>query len=334
MFMKAMRMRRRLLFASIVVVVAACGSRTGLMLPFDFDAGGGGADGAVHPGQDAGEEDALPPIDVRVPEDVVVPSDCPDASSTFIYLISEANQLYSFYPPAAELTLIGTIACPITIPGETPFSMAVDRAGVAYSVFSATGPPPAGTEIGGELFRVSTATAACEPTGFRIGQQGFARTFGMGFSQTDNDAGETLYVASNGTPSQLATIDVTGGYALTPIGPLTPNVSSAELTGTGGGGLFGFWNPLDAQNHQTPSSAIVQIDKTSGQVTNSSTLTDLMQGTGWAFAFWGGDFYLFTAPNNTTLVTRFRPSDGSLVQVAHINDLIVGAGVSTCAPQQ
>jgi hypothetical protein len=35
-----------------------------------------------------------------------------------------------------------------------------------------------------------------------------------------------------------------------------------------------------------------------------------------------------------SLVTRFRPADGSIVQVATSLDAITGAGVSTCAPQQ
>jgi hypothetical protein len=55
---------------------------------------------------------------------------------------------------------------------------------------------------------------------------------------------------------------------------------------------------------------------------------------GWAFAFWGGDFYTFTAPGDTsTVVQRFRPSDGTVVQVASLSLVVVGAGVSTCAPQ-
>ncbi|MGH7281076.1 MAG: hypothetical protein ACRELY_06100, partial [Polyangiaceae bacterium] len=54
---------------------------------------------------------------------------------------------------------------------------------------------------------------------------------------------------------------------------------------------------------------------------------------GWAFGFWGGDFYTFTGGGPST-VTRFRPSDKSIVQVATYPSEIVGAGVSTCAPQQ
>ena len=80
----------------------------------------------------------------------------------------------------------------------------------------------------------------------------------------------------------------------------------------------------------------MQIDKATAKVTNSSTLNGVDQGRGWAFAFWGGNFYTFTAPLQlgSTVVTRFDPNGGSIVQVAQTSDAIVGAGVSTCAPQQ
>ena len=66
----------------------------------------------------------------------------------------------------------------------------------------------------------------------------------------------------------------------------------------------------------------------------------MQQGRGWAFAFWGGDFYLFTCPFSgptqsctSSRVTRFRPGDKSITQVGSYRGIIVGAGVSTCAPQ-
>jgi hypothetical protein len=320
-----MRTRRRLLFASVVVFVAACGSRTGLLLPLPEEDGGSpdAKSDVIHrpdamPEEDAGEEDALPPLDVRPPIDVIVPSDCPDAGSTFIYVITESNNLYSFYPPDATFTKVGTIDCPAP-PGDEPFSMAVDRKGIAYIVFDPSG----------QLFRVSTATAACEPTGFVSGQGGFSTTFGMGFAQNDDDGGETLYVAGD-TESALGTIDV-DTFKLTQVGSFNPSITMAELTGTGAGGLFGFWDPGGNTN---PASAIVQIDKATAQVTNSSTLPGIAQGTGWAFGFWGGDFYTFTAPGSSSVVNRFDPTNGSVVQVAETNEIIVGAGVSTCAPQQ
>ena len=48
----------------------------------------------------------------------------------------------------------------------------------------------------------------------------------------------------------------------------------------------------------------------------------------------GPQVYSFTAPGGTTQVHRFRPSDGSVTLVAQVSETIVGAGVSTCAPQR
>jgi hypothetical protein len=273
----------------------------------------------------AAELDALPPVDVTVPHDAF--NDCPDGGATFIYVVTEnGRELMSFYPPTGEFRSIGTLQCP----GETgsPFSMAVDRTGIAYVLFS-----------DGELFRVSTATAACRRTGFVSGQRGYSPTFGMGYSHDSVGTGETLYVASDG-PSGLATIDTTH-FTLDVIGLFSPPVGGAELTGTGAGDLFGFYATkgstiCDGPHASCTDSAIGQIDKSSGKITNQSVLKGLNQGDAWAFAFWGGDFYTFTDPAmmGTTVVTRFSPADGSLASVATLSGPVVGAGVSTCAPAQ
>jgi hypothetical protein len=274
-------------------------------------------DSSSPPEEDAAviEEDGLPPIDVQPPP----PHDCPDAGSTLIYVITENNTLYSFDPPTAAFsTVIGNIACPSS---SSPFSMAVARNGIAYIIF-----------YDGELFEIDTQakTLPCRPTGFVSGQGGFAPRFGMGFSRDPVGSGETLYVASGssgmtGGPPQLARID-TKTFQLAFIGNFTPSIDDAELTGTGAGGLFGFYAT-------TAGSSIAQIDKANAQVTGYAPLPSVDQGAGWAFAYWGGDFYTFTAPGGGTVVTRYRPSDQSVVPVASISDVVVGAGVSTCAPR-
>ncbi len=60
-----------------------------------------------------------------------------------------------------------------------------------------------------------------------------------------------------------------------------------------------------------------------------------MSPSAWAFAFWGGRYYVFIeetlAPS--TDVWRLDPSDGSFERVLEDTGYrIVGAGVSTCAP--
>jgi hypothetical protein len=138
-----MRAAAWLAFSAPIGMVAACGSRTGLLIPppeHDATAPDVAADvpegepdvfeepdAALEAGSDAAEEDAPPMIEETV--DI-----CPDAGSTLVYLMTSQNVLVSFYPPTATFTTIGTIICPD--PGtDTPFSMAVDRAGIAYVVF-------------------------------------------------------------------------------------------------------------------------------------------------------------------------------------------------------
>jgi hypothetical protein len=328
-----------------LLAFVSCGGRTDLLIPEGADIAGASADVASADGSppiDAGDThtgdtDALPPIDVAQPRDVV--NECPNAAATLVYVITTAGNLMSFFPPTASFATIGRIACPAPTDYK-PFSMGVDRRGVAYVLFTHQPPTgaPSATEPG-QLFRVSTATASCRATGFVPGQQNFSPSFGMGFSADTQGTGETLYVASDESGggalppvarSRLAWID-TGTFALHVVGTLPSNVDAAELTGTGAGDLFAFYRS------GTNNSIIGQVDKATAQVTGQSLLAGLGQGSGWAFAFWGGDFYTFTVPpgtNGPSVVTRFRPSDRSIAQIARTSETVVGAGVSTCAPQQ
>jgi hypothetical protein len=332
----AMSLRRLLALAAPPLAIAlpvACGSRTPLLLPTLDSAREAGVDAGfdafvddVVEEPDAIELDALPPIDVTPPP-VDAPNPCPDAGDTLIYVITENNVLYSFNPPTLAFTRIGVIACPAPS-GYSPFSMAVDQSGIAYVEF--TDP----SRSVGELFRVSTATASCEATGFQMGQEGFPPNFGMGFSRDPNGMTETLYVAGDpapqGTvPSVLGSIDVKT-FTLTTTGTFVPFIYSPELTGTGAGDLFAFYQ-IDPNLMNSPT-AIGQIDKANGSVIAETLLPGVVTGQGWAFGFWGGDFYIFTAPSGTSTVTRYSTSNGSIDQVASLGDIIVGAGVSTCAP--
>jgi hypothetical protein len=298
---------RRAILASVAVVsvaAAACGARTGLLAP-----------------QASSEEDSgspLPPVVVTVPP---TPSTigC-DGGATLIYLVSQQDTLLSFDPPTASFSLIGPLACPVTISSDAaPFSMAVDRSGTAYVVYR-------NALDQGELFRVSVANAACRATGF-VSPPGFTSLYGMGYSTDVADGGEVLYLASSEDKgSRLATLD-TSTFTLGVIGPLDPPIVKAELTGTGGGDLFAFWGDDAGSN-------IAQIDKSSAHSVAQSALPNVFPTWAWAFAIWGGDFYTFTSrdASSGTVVHRFRPADGSIVEVARYKDEIVGAGVSTCAP--
>jgi len=320
------RATRALLLAAVALgmpaAIVACGSRTGLFADetASSSSSGGSSSGAIDGSPDRTTApdvaDALPPIETG-PKPDVSRDDCPDADSTLVYLVTEQNELMSYHPPSGTFRTIGLIACPAAV-SASPFSMAVDRKGTAFVLFS-----------DGSLFRVSTATAACARVAYTPGQSGF-QTFGMGFSTDGLGPSESLFVAGDGqgtSASGLATIDTTT-FKLTAIRDFFPSIDRAELTGTGDGHLYAFYTKIGVAG-----SFVGELDKTNARILAESRLAGVEQGQGWAFAFWGGDFYLFTAPGGSSVVTRFRPTDGSVAEVGSWPSVIVGAGVSTCAPQ-
>jgi hypothetical protein len=320
--------------------IASCGARTGLLEEEEPELDAGPETGIIAPDRFIPSdvvvvEDAVPPIDA-FKNDVPIINPCPDAAATLIYVMGMQSELYSFDPSAGIFTPIGVINCPDSV--GSPFSMAVDREGIAYVIFAAT--PSEGVQVGTGLFRVSTKTSECMPTTYNAVANGSV-TFGMGFVANvgdGGDAGETLFVAKDPRGnlfgnSELATIDTTS-FVLTNIGYFTPGVLAAELTGTGDGRLFAF-SPAQGAGE---ISFIAEIDTSNANVIGEDPLPGIFAGGGWAFGFWGGDFYTFTGPSVDagvpgTVVHRFDPVTKAITQVASLGDTIVGAGVSTCAPQ-
>ena len=315
------------IFGASILAVAACGARSSLRVPDpaeeEVDAGPDALDAGPDI-VDAPDVFDAPPDVFDAPPDVPV-VDCQDAGITYIYLISSENVLLRFYPPDGSVVAIGNIDCPQPSPGAgTPFSMAVDRAGIAYVLFN-----------DGELYRVSTATASCKSTGFVKGQLGFNERFGMGFSANVSNPGETLFIAGSDDTETLATIDVES-FDLNVVGEFSNPIGNAELTGTGNGGLFAFGV------EDVPGSTLLhlaEIEKSSAQIIGDEFLDLGTGGVGisaWAFAAWGGDFYFFTSTSpGTSKVSRYHPGDPFAVDYATLPGLtIVGAGVSTCAPAE
>lgn len=239
------------------------------------------------------------------------------AESQFVYVIDSAATLYKFDPPSLLFTPVGTINCGAGFL-DTPFSMAVDRNANAWVVYT-----------DGSLYKVDTQTAACSPTGFTPGQSGFV-TFGMGFS-TDGAGStkDTLFVSQAdalGTSKGLAIID-TQSLVLTPIGAYDQTNARAELTGTGDGKLFGAF--------EGSPYVVSQIDKNNAKILSQAPQSPVQYPPGasnFAFAFWGGSFWLFVGPGTSTDVFHYDPSAPSTTKVSSVPQVIVGAGVSTCAP--
>jgi hypothetical protein len=216
--------------------------------------------------------------------------------------------------------------------------MAVDRHAVAWVNFN-----------DGSVFKVDTTQKGlpCTATTFSEGSSGFTPQLGMGFATVSStDTAETLYVSDNGGPGGACTSttpgagcmglglgSITSTLTLAPIGPYTNAAGyNAELSGTGNGLLYGFFT--------TTPSELGTIDKKSGAVTNIIPLPTVNNSVGgYAFSFWGGDFWFYTAyptnadPNPTTSVTHYvSASKSASVVMTDIGFTIVGAGSSTCVP--
>jgi hypothetical protein len=248
-------------------------------------------------------------------------SDGCSEEAKLVYVVSEENDLYSFRPDTVTFTKIGPLECPAA--GlATPNSMAIDRSGTAWVNYT-----------DGSLFKVSTKDASCQSTSFKPGQSGFTK-FGMAFATNGaNTHDETLYVCgieANNRGKGLARIDLST-MKLTPIGDFSDALRGmgAELTGTGDGRLFGFFTT-------SPNATLAQIQGTSAATSNDVDLAGVSTGLAWAFSFWGGDFWFYTAgAGGASRVTRLQPSSGNKISVvkADVGGFrIVGAGVSTCAP--
>ncbi len=288
----------------------ACGARTGLPVGERDETGeeGGGPPDA---GRDAPDD-----VPQDVPEDVV--PDCVDPSTQYIYLVTSEYDLYSLNPKNNAFSYRGALSCPTLEPGATPFSMGVDRKGTAYVVYN-----------DGELFRVSTKDASCEATDFTPNQFGF-NVFGMGFALEPDGMSDQLFVAeiNFAQPSLgLGRID-TESLELSYVGPFSENLGNAlEMTSSSDGNLYGYFLDLNG------GGWVVSIDKTDATILEKTFLPVGENASALAFAFWGGDFFVFTSPGGTTDVTRYRPSDGTVTLVTTLDRTVVGAGVSTCAPQ-
>ncbi len=294
------------------LLLLSCGAKSGLA-ELALDAGAS-VDASVDATVDAPVDS---PPDVPIEAEPDPPTVCDDAGPTSVYVITAQSLLYRFDPPSSSFEHIGTAFCESS---SQPFSMAVDRGGTAYVVYQ-----------DGRIYKVNTQTAACQPTSFATGQLGWG-PFGMGFVFDSANHSDTLYVTESSyawTSKGLAKLDVTS-LKLSFVAPYSEPFSNAvELTGTGDGRLYAFGLPAGPLG-----ARLAEVDPSSGALLSTTELALGTENSSFAFAFWGGDFYLFTAPDGVTFsdAHRYRPSDGSLTWVAKAKATVVGAGVSTCAP--
>ncbi|MCA9581909.1 MAG: hypothetical protein KC416_08940 [Myxococcales bacterium] len=232
-----------------------------------------------------------------------------------------------FEPDSGTVTMLGTLDCPGT---AGPFSMAVDRSGHAWALF-----------VDGRIYRIRLADLQCEQTAYdsewqKVGQ------FGMAYaSESSGSPKEELFVAGTGREDSMYKVPHLGSldtetFGIDVKGPLPVY---GELTGNGLGEVWLF------SGSATPY-VVHELDKTTGaslRTFDVGAIDPMLPsfGSGYAFAFWGGDYYIFFRssnavdqdPNATSNIWKLDPETGDVTLVkASIGHIVVGAGVSTCAP--
>lgn len=256
----------------------------------------------------------------------------------YIYAVDQNGHFFRYNPalPVGQrFTDLGALSCPATgscaggLAQNTPFSMGVDRNAMAWVLY-----------CDGSMFKVDiNHSIGCTATSFQKNQSGF-EVFGMGFSaDAAMSMNETLFIGGGAYSSIDMGAAQFGSIAFPTMG--TPgsvtrigSVASGwpELTGTGDAQLWGFF-PSD-----TGTPRIAQLNKTSGSDTMTYNVSSISgMPAAWAFAFWCDGFYIFlqrsTPADPSTSVYHVRRSDGMLLETdMNTGHVIVGAGVSTCAP--
>jgi hypothetical protein len=248
-------------------------------------------------------------------------NDCPD-SAKLVYLLDSDKSLWSFQPNPTDitksiLTKLGPLSCTSTL---GPNAMAVDRNSIAWIEYADDASPTTD-----QLFKVdiNIPTLPCTPTSYKTGA--FGTRYGMGFvADAPMSTAETLFVATGNTPFQLGTFD-TNALTIATIGALK---GGPELSGTGDAHLWGFYPDATMPR-------VSEIDKVSATEGMSYMIPQAMGNEdGYAFAVWGGDFWVFLKKDVETWTTLYhvRGSDGMVDTWLMTGHWIVGAGVSTCAP--
>jgi len=277
------------------------------------------------------------------------PAGCGASGVGLIYVVDMSNNLFSFDPANGnQFTQVNTLKCPN--PGNdlrsgggtaTPFSMGIDHTGRAWVLYTS------GLIFNVDVTKKDSPCTAMTPA-WTVGTAGFQH-FGMGFvADAPGVLTEKLYIAG-GAASTLATgnlgfINPTtlAASVLTPLPKPLPNTeNSPELTGTGDALLYGYYPGVQV-------NYVALFDRSSGavkQTWNMPTLGTMGSRSinAWAFAHHGGKLYSFvtttgaggTTGGQNSQVYELDPSEpgnrGTLL-LDNTGHVIVGAGVSICAP--
>lgn len=243
---------------------------------------------------------------------------CAVQDAELIYVVDSQNALFSFDPrklPGNALHMIGRLRC---TGSSTPNSMAVDRKGVAWIGYQ-----------NGKIYRASIINAKCDSKGWKP-KGNATRVFGMGYVTKGPRTEEELLFVAGGVDDpgfSFATVD-TEEKTWNDIGTLSIH-GHPELTGTSEGRLYAYY--------PTPGRGFVQeVDRATGKMIGPvwKIPSNGDEVSSYAFAHYGGVFYVFTTPLfGTSSIHAVHQKTGKVELVdGNTGYEIVGAGVSTCAP--
>lgn len=307
--------------------LAAC-SRSPLLTAVAGSTEEGAATGVTPPEPPAagmGSTEPEPPVPMPPQAPAPPPSapPCQPGTGDFIYLVTGDRVIHRFDPLAGRAAEVGELTC--ARPGESAFSMAVDRSGDAFVLL----------RPGADIVRASVLDGSCERVeGYVPGQLGYV-LFGMAFTAEDNAAGESLFVYGTedwGSTAGLARLG-TDDWLLEPVGAGGEAFSAAELAGTGDGRLFvmfarGAWDRW----------WLGELDSSRGELLWERELPAFEDDgvvSAFALARWNDNIYAFRATRSlpvATTVTRYEPEGDVFETIARLPFSVVGARATTCAP--
>lgn len=312
---------RTLVLASLFASLAACSAVGGSQ----FTAGTGGGGGSTSSGSGAGNAGTGGEGGLGIGGSLGVGGNVGGgspgcaAATQLVYVMTNGGAIWSFDPPSKKFSFVANLDCPSS---GSPNSMAIDRNLVAWVNYY-------DSSSSGALYTFDLNTKSGCKQAVQL-SNGFGQV-GMGFStNTADGSDETLFIAGIGAGT-LARIDM-ASKAVVPIGAFNGDANlagqSAELTGTGDAKLYGYFTTF-------PEVRVAEIDKGSAKILSDKALSNFAPPSSWAFSFWGGDFYLYTSDGfNNSKVVHYSPANNG-VDLGYVPDtgmVIVGAGVSTCAP--
>jgi len=282
-----------------LLLLCACGSTSTVIM--SNNAGGSGGSGGGAAGGSGGTAGGA-----------AVSESCSN-----IFVVALDRTFSAFDPRTKTFRDIGKLSCATTPATALPFSMAVARDGFAYVLYT-----------NGELFKVSTDNLACTKTTYQ--PDATYRVFGMGFStDAPGSMTDTLFIAGGPMVTSASKLGRLSVSSFMP-SPGPDLVGWPELTGTGDAQLWGFFPEGSAMPF------VARIDKTTGAfLTNYPAAALAGSPDSWAFAFFGGSFWIFYDRDTDTSshVWEMKLANGMVTEaLGDTGRKIVGAGVSTCVP--